>query len=226
MDLKKINSPEEKAGAPAYMVSFGDMITNILTFFILMLAFAKDQDPGAAGVGAKSFRDALQDNGLTGIREALRDLLRLKHSAKDSPPEKTLSLKMEAKGVPERDFRPPLEGKVQAESEGASIRIPLDASAFAEDGSLRQGRLRSVASMITGLRVRIRIEAYVPQGDIREIRRMVRRLAGLRRQICLETGMRPEDVDGATFMEEKAAAVTGGVQMSIIVERRDDHGRR
>ena len=32
---------EKKAGPPAYMVSFGDMMTLILTFFILLVSMAK-----------------------------------------------------------------------------------------------------------------------------------------------------------------------------------------
>ena len=34
----------KKKGAPSYMVSFGDMMTLILTFFILLVSMAKDQD--------------------------------------------------------------------------------------------------------------------------------------------------------------------------------------
>jgi hypothetical protein len=45
--------PDEKRMVPAYMVSFGDMITLLLTFFILLVAMSATQDAGlvAAGYG-------------------------------------------------------------------------------------------------------------------------------------------------------------------------------
>ena len=42
---------EEKRGVPAYMVSFGDMITLLLTFFILLVALADTQSAGLVGAG-------------------------------------------------------------------------------------------------------------------------------------------------------------------------------
>ena len=43
--------PDEKLGVPAYMVSFGDMITLLLTFFILLVALADTQLAGLVGAG-------------------------------------------------------------------------------------------------------------------------------------------------------------------------------
>jgi chemotaxis protein MotB len=42
---------EEKAGVPAYMVSFGDMVTLLLTFFILLVALADTQEAGLVAAG-------------------------------------------------------------------------------------------------------------------------------------------------------------------------------
>ena len=41
----------EKPGVPSYMVSFGDMVTLLLTFFILLVAMADTQDAGLVGAG-------------------------------------------------------------------------------------------------------------------------------------------------------------------------------
>ena len=47
-----VKPPEnEKPGVPAYMVSFGDMITLLLTFFILLVALADTQTAGLVGAG-------------------------------------------------------------------------------------------------------------------------------------------------------------------------------
>lgn len=50
--------PEDKPpGAPSWIVSFADMITNLLTFFILLNAFANSQQAGFIADGLGSFRD-------------------------------------------------------------------------------------------------------------------------------------------------------------------------
>lgn len=50
--------PEDKPpGAPSWIVSFADMITNLLTFFILLNAFASTQQAGFIADGLGSFRD-------------------------------------------------------------------------------------------------------------------------------------------------------------------------
>jgi hypothetical protein len=47
-----VKAPESgKPGVPAYMVSFGDMITLLLTFFILLVALADTQTAGLVGAG-------------------------------------------------------------------------------------------------------------------------------------------------------------------------------
>lgn len=56
-----------KAGAPAWMVSFGDMMTLILTFFILLVSMSKEQQEGLVATGVGSFLVALRSYGLPGI---------------------------------------------------------------------------------------------------------------------------------------------------------------
>lgn len=58
---------EKKAGVPAYMVSFGDMMTNLLTFFILMCAMAQQQDAGLLAKGIGSFVAAIESHGKPGL---------------------------------------------------------------------------------------------------------------------------------------------------------------
>lgn len=57
---------EKKAGPPAYMVSFGDMMTLILTFFILLVSMSKEQAPGLVAEGVGSFVVQLETHGLNG----------------------------------------------------------------------------------------------------------------------------------------------------------------
>jgi len=56
-----------KEGAPAWMVSFSDLNTLLLTFFILLLVFAKQRQYGLIDAGLGSFQKAFVSNGLNGI---------------------------------------------------------------------------------------------------------------------------------------------------------------
>ena len=58
---------EQKEGAPAWMVSFGDMMTLILTFFILLVSMSKTQQVGLVASGVGSFVVALRSFGLPGV---------------------------------------------------------------------------------------------------------------------------------------------------------------
>jgi chemotaxis protein MotB len=56
-----------KAGVPPWMVSFGDMMTLILTFFILLVSLSKEQQEGLMAKGIGSFLVAMRSFGLDGI---------------------------------------------------------------------------------------------------------------------------------------------------------------
>ncbi len=57
----------EKKGAPAWMVSFGDMMTLILTFFILLVSLAHERQSGLIAKGVGSFIVATNSFGLDGV---------------------------------------------------------------------------------------------------------------------------------------------------------------
>ncbi|MEY2786429.1 MAG: hypothetical protein RL277_2641 [Planctomycetota bacterium] len=58
---------EPKAPIPAWLVSFGDMMTLILTFFILLVALAPTQDAVKVAKGVGSFEIALRGHGMPGL---------------------------------------------------------------------------------------------------------------------------------------------------------------
>ncbi|MEM7309990.1 MAG: flagellar motor protein MotB [Planctomycetota bacterium] len=58
---------EPKEGAPAWMVSFGDMMTLILTFFILLVSMSTEQQQGLVAQGIGSFIITLRSFGLPGL---------------------------------------------------------------------------------------------------------------------------------------------------------------
>lgn len=55
---------EEKAKAPAYIVTFSDMVTLLLTFFVLLLTLAQVQDPELFNQGRDSFLESIRQFGL------------------------------------------------------------------------------------------------------------------------------------------------------------------
>ena len=63
---KKTPEPTKRA-VPAYMTSFADMMTLMLTFFILLVAFAEEQRSELVAAGTGSFINALDSLGLPGL---------------------------------------------------------------------------------------------------------------------------------------------------------------
>jgi chemotaxis protein MotB len=55
---------DEKARAPAYIVTYSDMVTLLLTFFVLLLTLAEMQDPEMFNRGRDSFIESLRLCGL------------------------------------------------------------------------------------------------------------------------------------------------------------------
>ena len=59
--------PSPKQAPPAYMVSFCDMMTLILTFFILLVSMSKEQKAGLMAAGVGSFIIAIESHGMPGV---------------------------------------------------------------------------------------------------------------------------------------------------------------
>jgi len=55
---------EEGRSVPAWVVSFSDMVTLLLAFFVLLQSFARVQDPEMFFVGQGSFKSAIAGMGL------------------------------------------------------------------------------------------------------------------------------------------------------------------
>ncbi len=63
--MAKKNKKEDSGNkVPAYIVTFSDMVTLLLTFFVMLLSLASEQDPGLIDKGRHSFNDALDTMGL------------------------------------------------------------------------------------------------------------------------------------------------------------------
>jgi flagellar motor protein MotB len=66
MSRKKNVAEDDKPQVPAYIVTFSDMVTLLLTFFVLLLAMADEQKVELFTAGQSAFKRALADFGLSG----------------------------------------------------------------------------------------------------------------------------------------------------------------
>jgi outer membrane protein OmpA-like peptidoglycan-associated protein len=66
MAKPRISSNRESKGSkvPAYIVTFSDMVTLLLTFFVMLLSLAKVQDPELFSKGRDSFWESIKNCGL------------------------------------------------------------------------------------------------------------------------------------------------------------------
>lgn len=78
---------EAKPQAPAYIVTYSDMVTLLLTFFVLLLTLAEVQDPELFNRGRDSFWESIRLYGLGTLlgNEVTRDLgaTQIKHPASE-----------------------------------------------------------------------------------------------------------------------------------------------
>jgi len=84
--------PQDDGGqeVPAWIVSFSDMITLLLAFFVLLQAFAKVRDPDLFFEGQGSFRKALTNFGLPAWmlgreNRPAREYAAVRHAAEPAP---------------------------------------------------------------------------------------------------------------------------------------------
>ncbi len=61
---RRLTAEEKGSKVPAYIVTFSDMVTLLLTFFVMLLTLAQVQDPELFNIGRDSFLESIRDLGL------------------------------------------------------------------------------------------------------------------------------------------------------------------
>ena len=64
MRKRRTNPGEGGPSVPAYIVTFSDMVTLLLTFFVMLLSMAHVQDPAMVDVGRDAFVKSIRGFGL------------------------------------------------------------------------------------------------------------------------------------------------------------------
>jgi len=132
------NDPYAKRPVPGYLMSFGDMMTLILTFFILLVSMASEQKAGFVAAGTGSFVRAINACGLPGLLPSGRKPITLgDRQTYYRPSETTLDpLTMQAALDTERILRP-VESKLREDlverlRRGREVAMPTGI-AFVQD---------------------------------------------------------------------------------------------
>jgi len=208
---------EPKAGPPAYMVSFSDMMTLILTFFILLVSLAHEQSFGLLADGVGSFRIALQSHGVRGLleesdRKAIFENQRRRFN---------LPARLESQAV----VRPEDASEFEIlKAESIDALLPHDeltfpaVSAFS-DGSteISAETTRYVTTLAESLKPArgqlLVLEGHAPAGD-----RLLawRRADALRTHLITEHGFKPDRVEARAWMTELEDSAQDTVDARLI----------
>lgn len=174
--MPDLPDPPEEDDVPAYMVSFGDMITLLLTFFILLVALADTQTAGLVGAGQGPLIRHLNAKGEPGIMQGRLKPDRLEHK-RDSwwipdqkgDPDQLEEVREKLKKELTTKFKPG-EASIDYEENRLTVRIPArvryDASGYALMDEEVMGILEEVAYQLRRKPGRsVRISGDVGQMD-------------------------------------------------------------
>jgi chemotaxis protein MotB len=174
---KKAEDPPPP-GAPLYMVSFGDMITIMLTFFILLCSYSTKRQAGFVADGVGSFRVVLNSAGLPGVMPGVRYPVDLGASKVRYMPSQALNyelLETEKGAINDLNRNALRETVKSALEKDEVVQVPtIFVFDFRETELSRDHRaaIDAVAPMLLRSRARLRIEgfAYEEELDRRETR--------------------------------------------------------
>lgn len=157
-----------RRGVPAYMTSFADMMTLMLTFFILLVAFAQEQRAELLAAGTGSFVNALDSLGLPGLLPGGRRSIELgkvpanftiqAHHLEEST---TLLDRRMRKAPPERLRRSTIEYHLRHKRAVALVTSVGFAPRSAQLDPASRTQLDAVAAMAWQTRSHVAIEAHV-----------------------------------------------------------------
>lgn len=162
---KKKDDPPP-AGAPLYMVSFGDMMTIMLTFFILLCSYATERQAGFVSDGVGSFKNSVNSMGMPGVLPADKHPVDLgARKVRYKPVGAVNSTLVEDAKALEKDYnRDSLRDVVKdALKKDDVTRVPVELIFGVRDTKLsdeHREALDVMAPLVQGKNLQVRLEGY------------------------------------------------------------------
>jgi hypothetical protein len=164
--IRKTASSEGDANAPpAWIVSFTDMVTLLLAFFVLLQAFAHVQDPALFFVGRDAFKRAIAGLGipgwLLGKDEKVRhDYLKVKHTMEEAEQKVPRNRVLDAQDEEIRQAFATIEDRMETSASDITEKLVerrMLALEFSGDSrSLAPGAVKELESIAVSLRQNMR----------------------------------------------------------------------
>lgn len=96
---RKKKAADDGPRVPGWIVSFSDMVTLLLAFFVLLQSFARIQDPELFFVGQGSFKSAISGMGLPGWLIGREEKPQREHHTVEHPSQGPESVKLETRNI-------------------------------------------------------------------------------------------------------------------------------
>ncbi len=166
MGKPKRKAPEPKKGLPSWMATFSDMVTLLLTFFVMLMGMANFDESTKVRSVIESIRQAFGVSGLSMQMVGLRE----------EPEYPSISVQIDT--VAPREFVPREGSRAKQDDtqdrvvrQNGEVRIRLGEEIFFRAGSdelhpTAFGRVRSIAEAVADLDVAVDVEGHTdPTGD-------------------------------------------------------------
>lgn len=175
---KPVDAPPP--GAPLYMVSFGDMITIMLTFFILLCSYSTKRQAGFVADGVGAFRVVLNSMGLPGAMPGVRYPVDLGASKVRYMPSEALNyelLETEEGAINDLNRNALRDTIKSALEQDDVVQVPTIFVFDFQETKLsadHRGAVDAIAPLLLRSRAKLRIEgfAYEEELDRRETRKI------------------------------------------------------
>jgi len=162
-------------GTPPWLISFGDMMTLFLCFFIVLVTMAPKQDAGLVAAGIGEFLNVLEGSGVGGALDGNARLEKVNLYRKRFGL-RPLTLEEYLAGMPETKSAPNMEALVQDAlcdyselSEPEIVAFEPGSAALTSEGLARIDRLASV--LVPGRKQLLVLEGHSGQDAILAARR-------------------------------------------------------